>query len=389
MRRVGLNPLALAPGPAFVATLHGCWRLGAVAVPVDPRLAGPERAARGAGAALVVERPLAGEEDAAAVLAATHDLDAVALRMHTSGTSAAAKPVDLTFGNLLWSALGSAAALGLDPAERWLCALPLAHVGGLSIPVRSAIYGTTCVLHERFDAAAVAHAIAREGITLVSLVPTMLARLLDAGLERPAALRCALLGGGPVAPALLERAAAAGIPVAQTYGLTEACSQVTTSAPGEGATAGVALVPTRVRIAPDGEILVAGPTVAPAALAGDGWLHTGDLGARDDRGRLTVTGRLADTIVTGGENVAPAEVEAVLLAHPDVADAAVRGRPDPEWGEAVVATVVARDGRAPSADALRAHCADRLARFKVPKEIEFAPSLPRTESGKLLRRALV
>jgi len=102
-----------------------------------------------------------------------------------------------------------------------------------------------------------------------------------------------------------------------------------------------------------------------------------------------VTGRLADTIVTGGENVAPAEVEAVLLAHPDVADAAVRGRPDPEWGEAVVATVVARDGRAPSADALRAHCADRLARFKVPKEIEFAPSLPRTESGKLLRRALV
>ena len=131
-----------------------------------------------------------------------------------------------------------------------------------------------------------------------------------------------------------------------------------------------------------------GPTVAPGALAPDGWLHTGDIGELDRRGRLTITGRKADTIVSGGENVAPAEVEAALLAHPAVADAAVHGRPDAEWGEAVLATVVLRPGAAATPEELRFHCAERLARFKVPKEILFARELPRTASGKLLRREL-
>jgi o-succinylbenzoate---CoA ligase len=135
-------------------------------------------------------------------------------------------------------------------------------------------------------------------------------------------------------------------------------------------------------------VLVRGATVAQSALAADGWLHTGDIGALDRHGRLTITGRRGDTIVTGGENVAPAEVEAVLLEHPSVADAGVHGRPDPEWGEAVVATVVLRGGAAVPADDLRAHCAARIARYKVPKTIEFARGLPRTESGKLLRREL-
>ena len=267
--------------------------------------------------------------------------------------------------------------------------MPLSHVGGISILTRCAIFGWTAVVHERFETAAVLRALMEDGITAVSLVPTMLARLLDAGLERPPALRCALVGGAPGPPDLLARARAAGIPVAATYGLTEACSQVTTQAPGDAdATAGRPLPGTTVEIAGDGEILVSGPTVAPGALAADGRLHTGDLGALDADGRLTVTGRKAETIVTGGENVAPAEVEAVLLAHPAVADAAVHGRPDPEWGEAVVATVVL--GRRSGADAeeLRAHCAGGLARFKVPKEIRFAPGLPRTASGKLLRRQL-
>ena len=150
--------------------------------------------------------------------------------MHTSGTTAAPKPVALTYGNFLASALGSAVALGLDLEERWLCPMPLTHVGGLSIPIRSAIYATTAVLHGRFDTEAVLSELmdpARR-ITLVSLVPTMLARLLDAGLQRPPTLRWALLGGGPIAPALLERAEAAGVPVAPTYGMTEACSQIAT-----------------------------------------------------------------------------------------------------------------------------------------------------------------
>ena len=129
--------------------------------------------------------------------------------MHTSGTTAAPKPVELTYGNFLASALGSAVALGLDPAERWLCPMPLTHVGGLSIPIRSAIYATTAVLHGRFETEAVLNELMDPGrrITLVSLVPTMLARLLDAGLSRPPTLRWALLGGGPIAPALLDAGA--------------------------------------------------------------------------------------------------------------------------------------------------------------------------------------
>src|SRR5690606_19225437 len=158
----------------------------------------------------------------------------------------------------------------------------------------------------------------------------------------------------------------AAIPAAQTYGLTEACSQVTTSLPGEPETAGLPLIGQRVELADDGEILVAGPNVAPASLDATGWLRTGDLGRRGERGRLLVVGRKADTIVTGGENVAPAEVEAALLTHPAVADAGVRGRPDPEWGEAVVATVVLHEGSETEPEELRAHVASQLARFKVP-----------------------
>jgi O-succinylbenzoic acid--CoA ligase len=341
--------------------LHACLLHGAAAVPIDPRLGAGERAAR-------------------AAIAGTIRGDEVATVMHTSGTTAAPKPVELTYGNWLANALGSAVALGLDQNERWLCTMPLAHVGGLSILIRSAIYATTVVLHERFESEAVLRALSdpEERITVVSLVPTMLARLLDAGLREPPSLRWALLGGGPIAPSLLARAQAAGVPVAPTYGMTEACSQI--------ATHGRPLPGVELAIAPDGEILVRGPIVAPAAPAADGWLHTGDLGAFDDSGALQVIGRKADTIVSGGENVAPAEVEAVLLEHPCVADAAVFARSDAEWGEVVVAAVIARDGTSPRE--LRQWCRERLAPFKVPKTFELRSSLPRTDSGKLLRREL-
>jgi O-succinylbenzoic acid--CoA ligase len=260
--------------------------------------------------------------------------------------------------------------------------MPLTHVGGLSIPIRSAIYATTAVLHGRFDTEAVLSDLMDPGrrITLVSLVPTMLARLLDAGLQEPPTLRWALLGGGPIAPALLKRASAAGVPVAPTYGMTEACSQI--------ATFGWPLTAVDVRIADDDEVLVRGPIVSAGAVSVDGWLHTGDLGRFDERGRVQIIGRKSDTIVSGGENIAPAEVEAVLLEHPAVADAAVHPRVDAEWGEAAVATVVLRDGLSAAPEELRAHCAARLAAFKVPKDVRFADRLPRTPSGKLLRRQL-
>lgn len=371
--------VALPPGEDFMIAVHACLLAGAAAVPIDLRLGETERARRIAGADVVVSEPLTPgpASDPPGV-----DGDRAVAVMHTSGTTAAPKPVVLSHGNFLASALGSAVALGLDPAERWLCPMPLTHVGGLSIPIRSAIYATTAVLHGRFETEAVLAELmdpARR-ITLISLVPTMLARLLDAGLQNPPALRWALLGGGPIAPALLERATDAGVPVAPTYGMTEACSQI--------ATFGWPLPGVELRTAGDGEVIVRGPIVSAGAVADDGWLHTGDLGRFDECDRLQIIGRKADTIVTGGENVAPAEVEATLLEHPAVADAAVHPRPDPEWGEAVVATVVLRNGATARPDDLRAHCAARLAGFKVPKAVLFADQLPRTASGKLLRRQL-
>jgi O-succinylbenzoic acid--CoA ligase len=375
--RVGI---ALEPGVAFVVALHATWALGAVAVPVDLRLGKAERAHVQRGCRAVVEAPLeergtADGNDAAGVPVPfpAHDLEAPAAIIHTSGSTGLPKPVTLTFGNWLWSALGSAVALGVDVRERWLCPLPLTHVGGLSIVVRSTIYATTAVVMG-WDTDVALQALRGE-TTLVSLVPTTLTRLLDAGLREPPRLRTVLLGGASIAPALLDRAAQAGVPVTSTYGMTEACSQA--------ATGGVPLFCTRIEIAHDGEIVVSGPTVT-----GDGTHHTGDLGRFDADGRLELIGRKADTIITGGENVAPAEVEAILTEHPAVAEAAVHGRPDPQWGEALVATVVLRPGASVDEAQLRAHAAERLAAFKVPKAIAFVDALPRTGSGKLLRRAL-
>jgi O-succinylbenzoic acid--CoA ligase len=373
--RVGL---AIPPGEDHVVALHACLLAGALVVPVDLRLTGSERP----------DVDVLVEGDALPVRCAgdrsdpcdEHDLGAAAILVHTSGTTSAPKPIRLTYGNWLWSALGSAVALGVDPDERWLCTLPLSHVGGLSILLRSAIYGTTAIVHERFETERVLDALRQpDGPTVVSLVPTTLARLLDAGLQDPPALRWALLGGAPLPPALLARAADAGVPVAPTYGLTEACSQV--------ATAGVPLFCTRVELEDDGEIVVSGPTVSPDAGPR---LHTGDLGAIDpDDGTLRIVGRKADTIVTGGENVAPAEVEAALEAHPDVAEAGVVARPDDTWGEAVVALVRLRDGAQASPLDLLAHARAHLAGFKVPKDIQIVVDpLPRTASGKLVRREL-
>lgn len=389
--------IALAPGVAFAQALHACMMLGAIAVPIDLRLRPSERERLAAGAAVLVDEPLAvvvaaGGELLARTWEDTHDLDAVCAVIHTSGTTSSPTPIELTYGNFLWSAIGSGVALGVDPKERWLCALPLSHVGGLSILIRSAIHATTAVIHERFETERVLAALGAEEITLVSLVATTLARLLDAGLHEPPALRCALTGGGPVPAALVHRARAAGVPVVETYGLTECCSQAATTplaAEAEDSGAGLALFCTRTEIAADGEILLLGPTVARAARAADGRLHTGDLGRIDERGYLHVTGRKADTIVSGGENVAPSEVEAVLESCPGVREAAVLGRADEQWGEAVSAIVVPAPGASLDAQSIREHCAAHLASFKIPKHVTFVSDpLPRTASGKLLRREL-
>jgi O-succinylbenzoic acid--CoA ligase len=374
--------LDIADRTELAVALHACLLHGAVAVPIDPRLRRVEREARTAGVALALDgAPSATNGPLFPTAWSEEWLGRPATVMYTSGSTAEPKAVELTYGNWYASAIGSALALGLDPGERWLCAMPLAHVGGLSILIRSLVYATTAVVHQSFDTDAVLGELMNPArhITLVSLVPTMLARLLDGGLHSPPALRWALLGGGPLPQRLIEQARDACVPVAPTYGMTEACSQI--------ATFGIPLQGVQVLTADDGEVLVRGPIVAPGAADAQGWLHTGDLGSFEDD-RLEIVGRKADTIISGGENIPPGEVEAVLCAHPDVADAAVFGRPDPEWGEAVTALVVVQTGAMLDPDRLRAYCRERLAAFKVPRTIEFAPALPRTESGKLRRREL-
>lgn len=393
VRRGGIVALTLPPGVDFVIVVHALMKLGAIAYPVNTRLPDSELEAElaRAGPALVVAEPGdLGHSEADLPLLGEHDLDAIHCRILTSGTSAGPRPIELTYGNHLWSAVGSAFNLGVEPTDRWLCCLPLFHIGGLSIVVRSVIYGTAAVVHDGFDVERVATSLEGDGITLISLVATQLMRLLEAEVDL-LPLRAVLVGGGPVPEDVLEQAIGRGATVVQTYGLTEAASQVTTLEPGEAhrrlGSAGRSLLTTHLRIH-QGEILVQGPTVAPGTTDEDGWLHTGDLGRIDSAGFLYVEGRLSDMIVSGGENVSPTEVEQALMRHPGIADVAVVGRQDPEWQEAVTAVVVLQPGALVDGEELRSHCAAALAGYKVPKRFEFVGELPRTASGKLLRRDL-
>jgi O-succinylbenzoic acid--CoA ligase len=393
VRRGSTAALTMHPRREQVVLAHALMKVGATLLPLSPRLTDAER-----GAIVAAEEPIVDLDDPGELtqteadlpLLGEHDMDDVCARVLTSGSTGLPTPIGLTYGNFLWNAVGSGFNIGVDPADRWLCCVPLSHVAGLGIVMRSVIYGTAAVIHDGFDVDRVGEALERDGITVLSLVATMLTRLLDAGanLSGPRAI---LVGGGPVSDEPLKQALDQGATVVQTYGLTETCSQVTTLAPADArrklGSAGRPLLTTHLRIQ-DGEILIQGPTVAPGRADAEGWLHTGDLGHIDEEGFLYVKDRIDDLIVSGGENVVPAEVEEVLLRHPAVADAAVIGREDPEWQQAVTAVVVLESGSEITPDELRRHCSESLAGFKVPKRVELAAALPRTPSGKLMRRAL-
>ncbi|MGO9830728.1 MAG: o-succinylbenzoate--CoA ligase [Myxococcaceae bacterium] len=409
-------------GLAPVALLFAAARLGASLAPLNARLARPELEAlvgRLRPQALLAEEALADRLPEAERLEAVAQepsspplgegklsLDADWAVLFTSGTTGQPKGARLSVRAFLASAAASRANLASTQEDCWLCNLPLFHVGGLAMAVRCAVDGAALVLHRRFDGLETARALSEQPITHLSLVARTLAVALDAG-ARPGRLRAVLVGGGALAPELAARARGAGFPVLQTYGLTEACSQVTTERPAEadGTTVGPTLPGLRVRIAGaegaganaggEGEIQVQGPTLmagylddaeaSARALAG-GWLHTGDVGRLDAQGRLQVLARRLDLILSGGENVYPAEVEAVLSAHPAVAEAAVVGRPDAAWGEVPVAAVVLRAGA--RLDGLLEWAAGRLARFKVPAEAVAVAGLPRTAAEKVDRVAL-
>jgi len=382
----------LPAGIPFAVLLHAVPRLGAALVPLDPRLTAVERRWRveDAAARVTVEAPLEGPE-ADLDLRPDPDPDALHTVLYTSGSTARPKRVELTWANHRASAAASAANLGTAPEDRWLCCLPVHHVGGLAILLRSAIHGSTAVLHPGFEAPRVTAELAGGAITLVSLVATMVRRLAEAGFEGAPGLRAALVGGGPVPRGVLQWGAEHGVPLVQTYGMTETASQVATLGVDEAlahpGSAGRPLPGVELAVAgAEREILVRGSMVARGAVGADGWLHTGDAGRLDDEGFLHVEGRLANVIVTGGENVAAEEVEEVLLAHPAVAEAAVVGRADPEWGEAVTAYVVVSEPV--TEDELRSFCRGRLAPFKVPKAVHEVAELPRTAAGKVVRREI-
>ncbi|HEX8822652.1 MAG TPA: o-succinylbenzoate--CoA ligase [Archangium sp.] len=330
--------------------------------------------------------------------------------LFTSGTTGRPKGAVLTEGNFRASARGSEANLGAHPAPYWLGTLPLFHVGGLAMLTRTAYDGGCLVLRERFEAEDTNRALDEEGVTHASFVATTLERVLEERKDRPVppTFRLALIGGGPVPAPLLARARAAGILALQTYGLTEACSQVTTERPDEadGRTAGRALPGVEVRIVGlegeslaagrEGDIEVRGPTVmfgylnrpeATREAVRNGWLRTKDVGVLDASGRLTVLSRRTDLIVRGGENIYPAELEAVLASHPAVREAAVVGVPDARWGEVPVAFVATRKGAVLPED-LGAWCRESLAGFKVPARFLEIESLPRNAMGKVERTVL-
>ena len=385
------DPVAidLEAGIPHAVALHGAILAGAVAQSLPP--GGRDGADVAPGARYVDAGMVAAAEAAAGTWPTIRRPPREPLtRVLSSGTSGNPKPVELTHANHLWSALASALKLGTEPGDRWLCCLPLNHVGGQTILLRSALYGTAAEIHPGFEASRVAEAFEARRVTVASLVPTQLVRLLDAGapVEAP---RLLLLGGGPLPLDVLEEAQGRGATVVQTYGLTEACSQVCTLTPAEArahpGSAGKPLLGVEVRI-DDGQILVRGPNVAPGAKAADGWLHTGDLGRIDDEGFLFLEGRRSDLIVSGGENVRPERVEDALRSHPGVADAGVAGEEDREWGQRVVAHVVRTGDPTITEEEILDHAKRTLARHELPKLVRFRDELPRTASGKLQRRLL-
>lgn len=400
---------ALLVGSSDLETLeliYAAVEIGQPLALVHPRLTGAERkplfdmfpADR-----ILDARATPVEKARRAELRSRPDDEAPLAVVFTSGTTGRPKGVVLSRRAFAASARASAENLGWQDGDRWLLGLPLAHVGGLSIVTRCLIARRTVVVPpevsrgNRLDAAGIARTIDEQGVTLVSLVPTQLEWLLarDPPWVPPAHLRAVLLGGAPARPALLERAADRGVPVLTTYGLTEACSQVTTQPYGTvnrgELGAGLPIAGTEIRLAPDGAIEIRGPTLlsgyfpgVAAAVDAGSWFRTDDVGRLDERGMLHVIGRRSECIITGGENVFPAEVESVLEQCPAITSVCVFGVPDDTWGE-VLAAVIVPSGRADSAT-IAAFMRERLASHRRPRLMAFAESLALTENGKLDRR---
>jgi len=414
--------LVAAASRRVVELVHATQRIGAALVPLNPRLTASEIAE-----ILATTRPrivVADDSLVAAVSPSASDAAVYALSdleratrarlkssaavdpqaphslLCTSGTTGVPKAIVLSHANHHASAVATGRRLGYRTGQSWLAPMPLHHVGGLAVVLRAAIVGAEVVLHPGFKAKAARRALALGDLAHISLVPTMLYRLLPELVEHGALAGarscCFVVGGAGLDEKLAVEARRLGLDVRATYGLTEAASQVATTEHGQleerPGTSGRPLDGFEVRIdSADregfGEVHVRGPQVSRGALQGE-WLRTGDIARIDAHGYLFVGSRRADLIVTGGENVRPEEVERVLETHPAIAEAGVFGLPDAEWGHRVAAVVVPRAGARIDADEIVAWCKARLAPHKRPRVIDAVASLPRTASGKLQRRKL-
>lgn len=398
-RYLGASPgfvvaVDLPPGPAWLDVMSELWAEGAAILPLDQRLTDRDRRA-----IVDLARPasvVTADEEVLFADPEPLDPEGAGLVIATSGTTGRLKLVELSRAAVSAAVGASFVALrttsspmALEPSEPWICCLSPAHMGGMVVLLRQLVFETPVTVVERFGVEAFARGRIPPGVH-VSLVPTMLHRLVDA-LEDLSHLGVLLVGGGGLEPQLGRRAAERGGHVVSTYGLTETSGGI--------AYDGRLFEGTRARIGAGEEIELDGPTLMegyrldPEATASafmlDGWMRTGDAGALDDTGHLQIHGRLDDAIRTGAETVWPQRVEAALAAHPKVADVAVAGRPDPEWGAHVVAFVVpAAAGDPPTLQELRDHARERLPGFMAPRALVLMADLPRTVSGKLRRVSL-
>jgi O-succinylbenzoic acid--CoA ligase len=371
-----LIAIALPGGPAFVEQLRGAWDAGDAVLPVDLRLAPPAR-----HRLLAATRPACciGENGTVALDSPWPTEDGDALVMATSGTTGEPKGVVLTRDAVAASARATGQRLGVDSeSDAWWACLPLSHVGGLSVVTRSLLGGVRCEVVEGFSVEGAARAL-EDGATLTSLVPTALHRLDP---ELAARFRRIVLGG-QAPPANLSPN------VVTTYGMTETGSGLVYD--------GSSLDGAECRVV-DGEIEVRGPMLLRCyrdgrdPKDGAGWLATGDAGEIGPDGKLTVYGRLSEMIISGGENIWPSAVEAIIGRHPSVREVAVAGVPDPEWGKRVVAYVVPEDmaGASPEPllEVLRELVGNEIAGYAAPRQLVFVESLPRTAIGKVQRERL-
>jgi malonyl-CoA/methylmalonyl-CoA synthetase len=401
-----------SPSVDLVVTHLAALRMGLVVVPANTAYGAAELAhiiADAAPAAAVVDTPgrvhglpeigpAVEVDDGPVPLLDAVAVDDPAVIGYTSGTTGRPKGAALSHGNVLAGARAVTLAWRWTPADRLVLALPLFHAHGLAVGVHGTLVaGASADVLPRFEVDAVIDAVEAGG-TMLFGVPTMWARLVTS--PRASALRRLRLcvsGSAPLAPALAGRVRdACGQDVLERYGMTETVMLVSNPVDSERrpGTVGFPLPGVTVRLASDGEILVAGPNVfggyrglpPDPYFDADGFFRTGDVGAWDDDGYLSIVGRTKELIISGGFNVYPREVEDVLLAHPAVAEAAVVGVPSDEWGEEVTAAVVLRAEADPAA--LMAWCRERLAHFKCPRTVRVVPTLPRNAMGKVVRDEL-